>query len=68
MAGFWLARSRSSGPIFLPPSSASPALDMIRFTKLGAGASWVGEYGDPENAEERAAILKYSPYQNVKAA
>jgi prolyl oligopeptidase len=43
-----------------------PLLDMIRFTKLGAGASWVGEYGDPENAEERAAILKYSPYQNVK--
>ena len=44
-----------------------PLLDMLRFPKLGAGASWVGEYGDPENAEERAAILKYSPYQNVKA-
>ena len=44
-----------------------PLLDMIRFPKLGAGASWVGEYGDPENAVERAAILKYSPYQNVKA-
>ena len=44
-----------------------PLLDMIRFPKLGAGASWVGEYGDPENAAERAAILKYSPYQNVKA-
>jgi prolyl oligopeptidase len=42
-----------------------PLLDMIRFTKLGAGASWVGEYGDPEKPEERAAILKYSPYQNV---
>jgi prolyl oligopeptidase len=44
-----------------------PLLDMLRFAKLGAGASWVGEYGDPENAVERAAILKYSPYQNVKA-
>lgn len=43
-----------------------PLLDMIRFTKLGAGASWVGEYGDPDIAEQRAAILKYSPYQNVK--
>ena len=43
-----------------------PLLDMIRFPKLGAGASWVGEYGDPEKPEERAAILKYSPYQNVK--
>jgi prolyl oligopeptidase len=43
-----------------------PLLDMLRFPKFGAGASWVAEYGDPENAEERAAILKYSPYQNVK--
>jgi prolyl oligopeptidase len=43
-----------------------PLLDMLRFSKLGAGASWVGEYGDPENPAERAAILKYSPYQNVK--
>jgi len=42
-----------------------PLLDMIRFVKLGAGASWIGEYGDPDIAEERAAILKYSPYQNV---
>ncbi|MCB0406797.1 MAG: S9 family peptidase, partial [Bdellovibrionales bacterium] len=43
-----------------------PLLDMLRFHKLLAGASWVGEYGSPENADERAAILKYSPYQNVK--
>jgi prolyl oligopeptidase len=43
-----------------------PLLDMVRFTKIGAGASWVGEYGDPENAIERAAIIAYSPYQNVK--
>jgi prolyl oligopeptidase len=26
----------------------------------------VGEYGDPANPKERAAILAYSPYQNVK--
>ena len=44
-----------------------PLLDMIRFPKLGAGASWVGEYGNPENPAERAVILSYSPYQNVKA-
>src|SRR6185295_5805089 len=42
-----------------------PLLDMIRFVKLGAGASWIGEYGNPDIPEERAAILKYSPYQNV---
>jgi prolyl oligopeptidase len=32
-----------------------------------AGASWIGEYGDPDIAEERAWIETYSPYQNVKA-
>jgi prolyl oligopeptidase len=44
-----------------------PLLDMLRFSKLGAGASWVGEYGDPDNPFERSAILRYSPYQNVKS-
>ena len=43
-----------------------PLIDMIRYTKIGAGASWVGEYGDPDDPTMRAAILKYSPYQNVK--
>ena len=43
-----------------------PLLDMIRYTKIGAGASWIGEYGDPEKPDERAYIEKYSPYQNVK--
>ena len=40
---------------------------MIRYTKLLAGASWAAEYGDPEEASMRAAILKYSPYHNLKA-
>jgi prolyl oligopeptidase len=43
-----------------------PLTDMLRYTKIGAGASWVGEFGDPENPAMRAALLKYSPYQNVK--
>ncbi len=43
-----------------------PLIDMIAFTHIGAGASWIGEYGDPAIPEERAAILKYSPYQNVQ--
>jgi len=43
-----------------------PLLDMLRYDKLLAGASWVGEYGDPDIDEERAYILKYSPYQNLK--
>lgn len=43
-----------------------PLLDMLRYHKLLAGASWIGEYGDPNIPEECAALLKYSPYQNVK--
>ncbi|PTT76715.1 S9 family peptidase, partial [Pseudomonas sp. HMWF010] len=45
----------------------SPLLDMIRYTKLPAGASWIGEYGDPDIPAERAFIEAYSPYQNLKA-
>lgn len=44
-----------------------PLLDMVRFHLLLAGASWIGEYGDPENPADLSYILKYSPYQNVRA-
>ena len=43
-----------------------PLLDMYRYDKLLAGASWVDEYGDPDNPEEWEYIRKYSPYQNLK--
>jgi prolyl oligopeptidase len=44
-----------------------PLIDMIRYTQIGAGASWAAEYGDPIREADRAWILKYSPYQNVSA-
>src|SRR5215204_6997106 len=44
-----------------------PLFDMIGYTHIGAGASWVGEYGDPANPEELKMLLTYSPYQNLKA-
>jgi prolyl oligopeptidase len=44
-----------------------PLIDMIRYTQIGAGASWAAEYGDPARAADRAWIMKYSPYQNVSA-
>src|SRR5690606_37548036 len=44
-----------------------PLLDMLRYHKLLAGASWVGEYGDPESPEERAFLEAISPYHNVRA-
>ncbi len=44
-----------------------PLLDMNRYDKLLAGASWVGEYGDPDDAgAEGAFIRNLSPYHNLK--
>jgi prolyl oligopeptidase len=43
-----------------------PLLDMQRYNKLLAGASWMGEYGNPDKPEEWAYIQKYSPYHNLK--
>ncbi|HPF51252.1 MAG TPA: prolyl oligopeptidase family serine peptidase [Draconibacterium sp.] len=45
---------------------AVPLLDMKRYNKLLAGASWMAEYGNPDIPEEWDYISKYSPYQNVK--
>ncbi len=44
----------------------APLLDMMRYNKLLAGASWMDEYGNPDVPEDWAFISKYSPYQNVK--
>jgi prolyl oligopeptidase len=44
-----------------------PLLDMKRFHLLLAGASWVAEYGDPDDPEDWAFISEYSPYQNIAA-
>jgi len=41
-----------------------PLLDMKRYNKLLAGASWMGEYGDPDTSDWEF-IKKYSPYQIV---
>nr|WP_188108822.1 prolyl oligopeptidase family serine peptidase [Mycolicibacter arupensis] len=44
-----------------------PLLDMRRYHLLLAGASWVAEYGDPDDPQEWEFISKYSPYQNISA-
>jgi len=43
-----------------------PLLDMQRYNKLLAGASWMGEYGNPDLPEEWEYLKKYSPYQNLR--
>ncbi|KQW65944.1 prolyl oligopeptidase [Phenylobacterium sp. Root77] len=44
----------------------SPLVDMLRYHKLSAGASWVGEYGDPDVPEDHAFIARYDGYLNLK--
>lgn len=44
----------------------SPLVDMLRYHKLSAGASWTGEYGNPDVAGDRAFIAAYSAYQKLK--
>jgi prolyl oligopeptidase len=44
---------------------AVPLLDMKRYNKLLAGASWVAEYGDPDTDDWKNFLRKYSPYHNI---
>jgi prolyl oligopeptidase len=44
----------------------SPLVDMKRYSHMLAGASWMGEYGNPDVPADWAFIRKYSPYQNLK--
>jgi len=43
-----------------------PLLDMRRYHELLAGASWMGEYGDPDDPAQWSYIQGFSPYHNVK--
>ena len=47
--------------------SGSPLTDMKRYSQLLAGASWMGEYGNPDVAGDWAFMSLYSPYQNLRA-
>ncbi|MCX4470735.1 prolyl oligopeptidase family serine peptidase [Micromonospora sp. NBC_01655] len=42
-----------------------PLLDMRRYHRLLAGASWMAEYGDPDEPADWAYLRRYSPYHNV---
>ena len=44
----------------------SPLVDMLRYHELPAGASWIGEYGDPRVPADAEFIARYSAYQNLK--
>lgn len=44
----------------------APLIDMQRYNKLLAGASWMGEYGNPDEPDMWNYIKTYSPYQNLQ--
>ncbi|MBX9614425.1 MAG: prolyl oligopeptidase family serine peptidase [Caulobacteraceae bacterium] len=44
----------------------SPLIDMLRYPDLPAGASWIGEYGDPRIPGDAAFIARYSAYQQLR--
>ena len=44
-----------------------PLLDMLRYQKFKVGYYWTTEYGSAENEKQFPYLLRYSPYQNVKA-
>jgi prolyl oligopeptidase len=44
----------------------SPLLDMKRYSHLLAGASWMGEYGNPDVPDDWTYIHTFSPYHNVE--
>jgi prolyl oligopeptidase len=44
-----------------------PLLDMLRYHKLLAGASWIAEYGDPDVPAEAEFLRRISPYHNLRS-
>jgi prolyl oligopeptidase len=47
--------------------SEVPLLDMRRYHRLLAGASWMAEYGDPDDEADWAFLSEYSPYHNLRS-
>jgi prolyl oligopeptidase len=42
-----------------------PLIDMRRYAKLLAGASWIAEYGDPDKPKDWAFLQSYSAYHQA---
>jgi|SRR5476651_834789 len=52
--------------LFRAVSCQVPLLDMENYSHLLAGASWMAEYGDPQDPVEGAYLASYSPYHQAK--
>jgi prolyl oligopeptidase len=52
--------------LFNAVSAQVPLTDMLRYKRLSADASWISEYGNPDDPRQRAIIARWSPYQNIR--
>ncbi|MCK2217144.1 prolyl oligopeptidase family serine peptidase [Actinomadura sp. ATCC 31491] len=52
--------------LFAAAVCSAGLLDMARYHLSGLGPTWTGEYGDPDDPEHLAWLLRYSPYHNVR--
>jgi len=43
----------------------APLIDMRRYTRLLAGASWIAEYGDPDNPDDCKFLAQMSAYHTA---
>jgi prolyl oligopeptidase len=41
-------------------------LDLTRFHRFTIGWAWTSDYGDPDDADDLAVLLRYSPYHQVQ--
>ena len=44
-----------------------PLMDMRRYHRLLAGASWMAEFGNPDDPQDWCFLQRFSPYHNVRA-
>ena len=67
LTGNMLARRSAGSDLFGAVVCQVPLLDMKRYHTLLAGASWMGEYGDPDTADWEF-LQHFSPYHNLDEA
>ena len=41
-------------------------LDMVRFHRFTIGWAWTSDYGSPDDPDDLAVLLRYSPYHNTE--